>query len=119
MNQTPSRAMLIAIASMLSACAHQVPQPHDWAREVQTAQTREAHLLLARHYDEVAERMQADAEAEQRVLSAHMAKPYVNYERMIRLRAWSEALIRDYEDAARQSRAKADYHRQLAAAAPS
>ncbi len=114
MNDQPVKAVLTAIALTLAACAHQVPKAPDWAREVQTAETREAHLRLARHYDEVAARMRADAEAEQRTLTAHMQRPYVNYERMIRLRAWSEALIRDYEDAARQSQAKADYHRQLA-----
>lgn len=114
MNKNLTRITLIAAALALSSCANQTPKPHDWAHDVQTAETREAHLLLAKHYDEVSELMRADAEEERRMLAEYLAKPYIYGKRLPDLKARTEAVIRDFEDAAKQSKAMADYHRQLA-----
>lgn len=101
----------------LNACAsrEKSPRPHNWARAVQTAETRENHEALARHYDEVARQMLADAEEEKAMLEQYQAKPYKYGKRILDLKARASAMIRDLELAAEESKQMADYHRQLAA----
>lgn len=104
--------------ALLSACATtEPPRPHRWARAVQTAETREAHEELAQHYEEVARQMQADADEEREMLAQYQASPHKYGKRIHDLKASAQAMIRDFELAAKESLHMADYHRQLANAA--
>lgn len=98
----------------LAACAQNQPKPHDWALEVQTAETREAHNRLAEHYDDIARTMDEDAAEEQRMLQQYIAAPYKYGKNIHEIKARSQAMVHDFELAAKESRKMAEYHRQLA-----
>jgi hypothetical protein len=105
----------LVFAGFISGCAvGREPQPHDWALEVQNAETRSAHLLLADHYEEVAKTMEADAAEERRMLAKYQANPHKYGKQILDLKARSEAMILDFENAALESRKMAQYHRQFA-----
>lgn len=109
----------LAFALALGACAsHNGPKPHDWALEVQTAETREAHNRLADHYDEVARTMDADAAEEKGMLQQYIAAPHKYGKQIQEIKARSQAMIHDFELAATESRKMATYHRQLAGSQP-
>jgi hypothetical protein len=108
--------ILAVIAVALSACSTH-PKPHDWAMEVQTAETREAHNRLAEHYDDIAKTMDADAAEERAMLDKYVASPHKYGKQIIDIKARSQAMIHDFELAAAESRKMAAYHRQLANAA--
>jgi hypothetical protein len=116
MNLKTLSIITIALIS-LNACAirEKSPRPHNWALAVQTAETRENHEALAKHYDEVAQQMLADAEEEKAMLEQYQAKPWKYGKRIQDLKAHATAMIRDFEFAAKESKQMADYHRQLAA----
>ncbi|NJD07847.1 MAG: hypothetical protein FIA97_15340 [Methylococcaceae bacterium] len=104
-----------AFAGLIGGCAaSQDIRPHDWALEVQNADTRSAHLSLADHYEEVAKTMDADAAEERRMLAKYQANPHKYGKQILDLKARSEAMILDFENAARESRKMAEYHRQFA-----
>lgn len=106
---------LILVAAGLTACApSKVLQPHDWAMDVQTAETREAHNSLAEHYEDIAKTMDADAAEEQRMLNAYNASSHKYGKNILDIKARSDAMIRDFKLAAEESRKMAAYHRQLA-----
>lgn len=79
---------------------------------MQTADTREAHERLAKHYEEIA--LQAGADEEREMLIQYQANPHKYGKRILDLKARAEAMIRDLEMAAQESRRLAEYHRQLA-----
>ena len=89
-------------------------KPHDWALEVQNAETREAHNRLAEHYEEIARSMDADAAEEQAMLDKYVASPHKYGKQILDIKARSQAMIHDFELAAAESRKMAAYHRQLA-----
>lgn len=106
------------MAVVLSACAtNQHPQPHDWALDVQTAETREAHNRLAQHYEEIAKTMDADAVEEKAMLDKYIGSPHKYGKQILDIKARSQSMIHDFELAAAESRKMAAYHRQLANAA--
>lgn len=112
------KSIIWAIAAGLSACAtSQSPQPHDWALDVQTAETREAHNRLAEHYEEIAKTMDADAVEEKAMLDKYIGSPHKYGKEILDIKARSQAMIHDFELAASESRKMAAYHRQLANAA--
>lgn len=103
-------------ALLLSACAaKQEFRPHSWALAVQTAETRAAHERLAEHYEEIANTMDADAAEERAMLQQYQASPHKYGKRILDLRSQANAMIRDFEMAATESRKMAQYHRQMAA----
>jgi len=110
------RLLTIAGAlGLLAACAPAKEfRPHKWARAVQTAETREAHEALANHYEDVAKQMQDNAEEEREMLQQYQANPHKYGKQILDLKARAEAMIRDFELAANESRQMADYHRKLA-----
>lgn len=113
--KTGKAMTLLLIAGLLAACAPRKEiQPHDWALDVQTATTREAHGRLAEHYEEVARTMQADADEEKRMLAQYQANPHKYGKRILDLKAQAQAMIMNLEKAARESRQMAEYHRQFA-----
>lgn len=72
------KTLLALCASiMLTACASQpTTSPAHWAHAVKTAQTREDHLRLAEHYDEVAKTLEANAAEEGQMLRECRARPW-------------------------------------------
>lgn len=109
------RYLLIGLIGMgLAACAQNQPKPHDWALEVQTAETREAHNRLAEHYEDIARTMDADAAEELSMLKQYQAAPHKYGKNILEIKARSQAMVHDFELAAKESRKMAEYHRQLA-----
>jgi vancomycin resistance protein YoaR len=112
------RVVFLLAAGLLSACATQTtPKPQDWAKAVQTADTQEAHLKLAAHYEEVAKTLEADMAEEKAMLDQYMAQPHKYGKRIQDLKAHATRMVRELEIAAQESRQMAEYHRQMAAEA--
>lgn len=108
-------AVLILSAGLLSACATETgPKPQSWAKAVQTADSREAHLRLADHYEDIAKTLEADAQEERDMLHEYMARPWKYGKRIQDLKTRADAMVRDLEMAAKESRQMAEYHRQMA-----
>jgi hypothetical protein len=114
------RLVMSLFAMGLVACTANPPiKPHDWALDVQTADTRQAHNSLADHYEDIAKTMDADAAEEQRMLDGYMAMPHKYGKQILDIKARSQAMVHDFQMAAQESRKMAAYHRQLANAASS
>ncbi|OAI06264.1 hypothetical protein [Methylomonas methanica] len=108
-------ASLFIAVGLMSACAtDNGPKPHSWAKAVQTADTRDAHMRLADHYEDVAKTLDADAQEEREMLEEYMAKPWRYGKRIQDLKSRADAMVRDLEMAAKESRQMAEYHRQMA-----
>ena len=110
--------LLLALTLVLAGCVRGPDlKPHDWAMDVQTAETREAHDNLADHYEDIARTMDADAAEERRMLDKYITSPHKYGKQIQDIKSRSNAMIRDFEMAAAESRKMAAYHRQLANAA--
>jgi hypothetical protein len=111
--------ILLGCVGLLAACATDTtaPKPHDWALAVQTAETRDAHLKLADHYEEIAKTLDADAEEERAMLKEYVARPWKYGKRIQDMKTQGSAMVRDLEKAAQESRQMAEYHRQMASEA--
>jgi hypothetical protein len=107
--------VLAAAALLTASCAPTQRTAQDWALAAQRAETAEDHEALAKHYDELARTMQADADEERGLLAEYQRRPHRYGRRIQDLRSRSTALIRDFEASARDSRQMADFHRQMAA----
>ena len=110
---------MLVLTAALAACSNSKElHPHNWALDVQNAETRDAHMVLADHYEDIAKTMDADAEEERRMLEQYQAKPH-KYGRQIQdLRARAEGMINHFEKAAEDSRKMAEYHRKFASESP-
>jgi uncharacterized protein YecA (UPF0149 family) len=109
------RILTILLFAALTACTTGKDlKPHDWALEVQNAETREAHNRLAEHYEEIAKTMDADATEERAMLNKYIGSPHKYGKQILDIKAQSQAMIHDFELAAAESRKMAAYHRQLA-----
>ncbi len=109
----------ILALGMLTGCITQKAfTPQDWALETSTAESREAHKQLADHYNEIAGKLDAQAEDERRILAQYMRAPHKFGKRFADLKAHALAEIRDLQHAAEESRKLAEYHRELAEALP-
>ncbi|MBS3963541.1 MAG: hypothetical protein KGZ80_03430 [Methylomonas sp.] len=108
--------MACAIAIALNACASQptVTAPHQWAGAVRDAISRDQHLRLAEHYEDIAKTLEADAQEEQEMLDAYHATPWKYGKRIHDLKARGSDMVRDLEKAAEDSRKMAEFHRQMA-----
>lgn len=110
--------LMLAATLALAGCTNgKELKPHDWAMDVQTAETREAHNQLADHYEEVAQTMDQDAAEERRMLEKYIASPHKYGKQILDIKGRTQRMIRDFEMAAEESRNMAAYHRQLANAA--
>jgi hypothetical protein len=108
-------SMTLGLALAISGCMNtQELKPHDWALEVQTASTREAHNSLADHYEQLAKTMDEDAYEERRMLDKYVTSPHKYGKQILDIKARSQRMIQDFEKAAQESRQMARYHRQLA-----
>ena len=106
--------MLVATLALVGCTNGKEFKPHDWAKDVQTAETREAHNQLADHYEEVAQTMDQDAAEERRMLEKYIASPHRYGKQILEIKGRTQRMIRDFEMAAEESRKMAAYHRQLA-----
>ncbi|MBE0437561.1 MAG: hypothetical protein IBX56_17380 [Methylomicrobium sp.] len=106
--------LIFCVSAMLTACASQPTTPPHWAHAVKTAQTREDHLSLAEHYDEVAKTLEANAEEERQMLREYRARPWKQGKRIHGLKSQAAKMTRDLEVAAEDSRKMAEFHRQMA-----
>lgn len=108
-------ALLLIAVGLMSACATETgPKPYSWAKAVQTADTRDAHMRLADHYEGIAKTLDADAQEEREIRGEYMAKPWKYGKRIQDLKSRADAMVRDLEMAAKESRQMAEYHRQMA-----
>lgn len=109
---------ILAAAALLTGCAttetRNTPEPHHWAKVVQTADSKESHLRLAEHYDDIAKTLEADAVEEKEMLAEYLARPWKYGKRIQDLKSRASAMIQDLEMAAKESRQMADYHRLMA-----
>ncbi|MGZ8216700.1 hypothetical protein [Methylomagnum sp.] len=105
----------LAMAGMLIGCAPSKQlRPHDWALEMQNADTRESHSQLADHYEEMARVMDDDAAEQRQILEQYQRQPHKYGKRILDLKARANDMIMDFEKAAEESRKMAEYHRQFA-----
>ncbi len=121
MKSSKIKSVLIAAAFLVGCSANDtrvVPEPHKWAKAVQTADSKEAHLLLADHYEDIAKTLEADAVEEQEMLDEYVARPWEYGKRILDLKAHATAMIQDLKKAAQESRKMADYHRAMAGEKP-
>ena len=107
-------ALVLAALITLSCTSKTELTTQDWVTVAKKADTPEAHEQLAKHYDEVAKTMLADADEERRLLAEYQQRPHRYGKRILDLRSRSTALIRDLEASADDSRQMADMHRQIA-----
>lgn len=111
----PKPLIFIALCQLTACTSDTVIKPQSWAQAVQTAESRDAHLRLANHYEDIARTLEADAQEEREMLEQYLAKPWKYGKRIQDLKSQAEAMIRDLAKAADESRHLADYHRQMAA----
>lgn len=112
--KTPQWLMLGLVLAVTGCSNSKELKPHDWALDVQTASTREAHLNLAEHYEQVALTMDEDAAEERRMLDKYLISPHKYGKQILDIKARSLRMIQDFEMAAKESRQMANYHKQLA-----
>ena len=80
----------------------------------QSASTLGDHLVLTRHYENLAREMQANAGEQQKLLNHYQEKSYLYGRRQDR-QSHTWALMIKYEQAAKTSLSKAALHRKIAA----
>lgn len=113
----PIKLLTVSMALVvLAGCAttDSGPKPHTWAKAVQTADSRDAHIRLAEHYEEIAKTLDDDAIEEQEMLDEYLARPWKYGKRIQDLKTQASAMVRDLKTAAKESRQMAEYHRQMA-----
>jgi hypothetical protein len=106
---------ILAAFSLLASCAHLDPRhPADMTRAEKSALTRADHVALAKDYEEVAQSLQAKAEAEKRKLGEYIEHAAYYGRQTEDLREHSEALVRVYEEAAQKAKRMANAHWRMA-----
>jgi hypothetical protein len=115
-NKMKSRIVfaILATLGLLASCAHIDPHPMDMSRAEKSAKTSGDHTALAKHYEEVAQSLQAKAEAEKRELGEYIEHAAYYGRQSEDLKEHSEALVRVYEEAAEKNRRMANTHRRMA-----
>lgn len=108
-------AALVMVGMLIGCAQDKQLRPHDWALEMQNADTREAHGQLADHYEEMAKVMDDDAAEQRQILEQYQRQPHKYGKRILDLKARANDMIMDFEKAAAESRQMAEYHRQFAA----
>ncbi len=118
MNLKKTVVCFFAVGLLCSCATESGIKPQSWAKAVQTADSREAHLRLAEHYDEIAQTLEVDAQEEREMLQEYLARPWKYGKRIQSLKSQASDMVRDLEMAAKESRQLAEYHRQMADEAP-
>lgn len=105
---------ILALTPLLISCAAMSPHPMDMAAALQSAKTPADHQDLARHYEQVANEMQAKAEQHAELLAHYERERYLYAKQWPAMAEHCKNLIRFYEGAARENRQMAEIHRQVA-----
>ena len=116
MNWKTFLAMLAALG-LLASCAHINPHPMDMTSAIRNAKTKADHEALAQHYEQVARRMQANAQVQKNQLTEYETHGYYYGRATDDLTEHTKALVRIYQEAADANMGMAKTQRQLAAQA--
>jgi len=112
--KTIASLALVAIIAVLSSCTIN-PHPMDMAQAVQSAKTRSDHEALAKHYEDAAKQMQANADEHKKMLAQYQSNKALYGKNAQDLSNHCQGLVRIYEQAAAENRAMAKSHREIAA----
>lgn len=99
---------------LLASCSIN-PHPMDMSQAVQSARSRADHESLAKHYEEAAKVMQAEASAHKRMLAQYEGNRGLYGKHAQTLISHCQGLIRVYEQAGTENLNMAQAHRQMAA----
>lgn len=91
------------------------PHPMDMSQAIEDAKTAADHEALAKHFEEVAKRMQLKAQKHEKLLEKYETKAHIYGRLGDRLQEHSKILIRSYQDAAQANMEMAQSHRSMAA----
>ncbi len=116
----PGRLLLCMIIScLLASCApmsrYQAVDNPSLQQASQNARTLAEHLALTEHYENLAREMQANAGEQQKLLNHYQEKSYYYGRQAQDRQSHTWALMIKYEQAAKASLSKADFHRRVAA----
>jgi hypothetical protein len=114
--KTIAPLVLVAAFALLGSCAIN-PHPMDMTRAVQSATTRSDHDALAKHYEDAAKEMRANADEHKKMLAQYQAKKDIYGKHAQDLMNHCQGLIRIYDQAAAENIAMAKSHREMAAEA--
>ena len=107
---------LVAMLGLLGSCTIN-PHSMDMTQAVQNAKTRGEHESLAKHYEEAAKDMQANAAEHKQMVAKYEANKSLYGKQASSLISHCQGLARVYEQAAAENLNMAESHRQLAAEA--
>lgn len=107
--------LLVLLFGVLVACSEMKTHPMDMSQAVQSATTKADHEALAKHYDEVADEMQAKVEDHKKLLADYHAKSYKYGRQGETFEKHCQMLINAYENAVTANRGMAEAHRAMAA----
>lgn len=114
--KTLTSLALVALLGPLGSCTIN-PHPMDMTQAVQSAKTRGDHESLARHYEDAAKEMQAQAAEHKKMLAQYEGNKVLYGKQAQSLISHCQGLVRVYEQAALENRSMAESHRQMAAEA--
>jgi hypothetical protein len=112
--KTLTSLALAASLSLFGACTIN-PHSMDMTKAIQSAKAPSDHENLAKHYEEAAKEMQAEADEHKKLLAQYEANKVIYGKQASTLISHCQGLIRIYEQAAKENVAMADAHRQMAA----
>ena len=104
--------------SLLAACAqlspHEAVQNTNARRVIQNARMRGDHDALSEYFEDTAQKMQAKAEEERKLLEHYEEKSYLYGRRTQDLKAHTEALVRKYTKSAEENMKQSALQRKMA-----
>ncbi len=104
----------LAVLGLLASCAHLDPHPMDMTNAIRNAKTSADHNALAKHYEDVAKRMQAKAQTQKNLLAEYETHGYYYGRQTEDLKEHTAALARLYQEAADANMDMAKSHRRMA-----
>jgi hypothetical protein len=91
------------------------PHPMDMSQAIEEASTAADHEALAKHYEDIAKKMQLKVQEHDKLLEKYIANAH-RYGRLgERVQEHCKTLIRSYDDAAKANMEMAEFHRSMAA----
>jgi len=105
----------VLLVGILVACSEMKTHPMDMSQAVQSASTKADHEALAKHYDEVADEMQAKVDEHKKLLADYHANSYKWGRQGPMFEEHCKMLINAYENAVAANRGMAEAHRAMAA----
>lgn len=105
---------LIVSATLATACAQMKTHPMDMSAAVAGAKTAADHTDLAKHYEEVAQDMEARVVEHKKLLAHYQKESYLHPKQTPSMADHCQMLINLYQKASEENRTMADAHRQMA-----